>query len=115
MCIAVSFPTFDEVEVAGYYAQRSGGPFRLPLFRAMLADANVQGQMKYIQALMDHLGLWRFLDDENLRFVTFPDLELDLDLDDRLLWNRCQEEGWVLFTDNRNEDGHDSLEATPNG
>jgi hypothetical protein len=28
------------------------------------------------------------------------------------LWNYCQANGWVLFTDNRNRDDENSLEAT---
>jgi hypothetical protein len=48
----------------------------------------------------------------NLTFVTFPELGLPRDLDDRSLWHRCQQEGWVLLTDNRNQDDEDSLEAT---
>jgi hypothetical protein len=34
------------------------------------------------------------------------------DLDDRSLWNRCQQDGWVLFTDNRNQEDENSLQAT---
>ena len=41
------------------------------------------------------------LDDVNLRFVTFPELQINASLDDRSLWNRCQKDGWVLFTENR--------------
>jgi len=33
-------------------------------------------------------------------------------VDDRTLWQRCQRDGWVLFTDNRNDDGETSLQAT---
>ncbi len=33
-------------------------------------------------------------------------------MDDRPLWNYCQEHRWVLFTENRNNDGPDSLQAT---
>jgi hypothetical protein len=44
--------------------------------------------------------------------VTFGELQLPRDLDDRSLWNRCQQDGWVLFTENRNNDGPNSLQAT---
>jgi hypothetical protein len=37
---------------------------------------------------------------------------LPRDLDDRSVWNRCQQEGWVLLTENRNHDGPNSLQAT---
>jgi hypothetical protein len=33
-------------------------------------------------------------------------------MDDRELWSYCQANGWVLFTDNRNRDGENSLQAT---
>ena len=52
------------------------------------------------------------LNEMGLRLVTFRDLGLDRGLDDRSLWNFCQEQGWVLFTENRNHDGPDSLYAT---
>ena len=44
--------------------------------------------------------------------MTFPELGLDRGLDDRSLWNFCQQPGWVLFTENRNHDEADSLHAT---
>jgi len=40
------------------------------------------------------------------------DVQLQANIKDRPLWNFCQEHGWVLLTENRNEDGPDSLEAT---
>ena len=45
-------------------------------------------------------------------FATFPELGLDPAISDRSLWNYCQDEGWVLFTDDRNDDGPDSLQRT---
>ena len=48
----------------------------------------------------------------DLRVAMFPELGLSADLDDRVLWNFCQNDGWVLFTDNRNHDGPDSLDST---
>jgi hypothetical protein len=33
-------------------------------------------------------------------------------LDDRSLWNYCQDNAWLLLTENRNHDGPDSLVAT---
>jgi hypothetical protein len=47
-----------------------------------------------------------------LTLATFPELGLDRSLDDRSLWNYCQANGWVLFTDNRNHEDENSLEAT---
>ena len=46
-----------------------------------------------------------------LTLATFPDLSLDRESDDRAVWTFCQANGWVLFTDNRNNEGADSLHA----
>jgi hypothetical protein len=80
--------------------------------RGLLADANVQGHLPYLHNLLKALELWPLLVELNLQVATFPDLDLAPELDDRSLWNFCQVGGWVLFTDNRNDDGPDSLEAT---
>jgi hypothetical protein len=78
----------------------------------MLADIDVQGHLPYLRQLTEVLGLWECLAELRLDFVTFPELDLPRDLDDRSLWNRCQEMGWVLLSENRNHDGPDSLQAT---
>jgi hypothetical protein len=80
--------------------------------QGLLADVNVQGHLPYLRHLLDALGLWAVLVELNLRLVTFSDLQLQRDLDDRSLWNRCQQDGWVLFSENRNHDGPNSLHAT---
>ena len=48
----------------------------------------------------------------DVQFVVLSDIGLPLDVDDRTLWQRCQSEGWVLLTDNRNEVDPTSLQAT---
>ncbi|HWG41803.1 MAG TPA: hypothetical protein VN688_03385 [Gemmataceae bacterium] len=78
----------------------------------LLADVNIQGHLPYLHHLLEALDLWTVLAELKLTLVTFPDLNLPRDLDDRSLWNRCQQDGWVLFTENRNHDGPDSLQAT---
>jgi len=80
--------------------------------RGLLADVNVQGHLPHLRHLLEALDLWAILVELSLRFVTFPELQLPRDLDDRSLWNRCQQEGWVLFSENRNDDGPNSLQAT---
>jgi hypothetical protein len=80
--------------------------------RGLLADVNVQGHLLYLRRLLEALGLWAVLAELKLAVTTFAELNLPRDLDDRALWNRCQQDGWVLFTENRNEDGPDSLQAT---
>jgi hypothetical protein len=80
--------------------------------RGLLADVNVQGHLPYLRQLMVNLCLWPVLAELNLALVTFRDLDLPPHLDDRSLWNHCQEQGWALFTENRNHYGLDSLNAT---
>jgi hypothetical protein len=80
--------------------------------RGLLADVNVQGHVRYLRRLIETLGLWNVLAELNLDFVTFGNLGLPRDLDDRPLWNRCQQNGWVLFTENRNDEHENSLHAT---
>jgi hypothetical protein len=80
--------------------------------RGLLADANVQGHLRYLRGLLEALGLWALLAELNLEFATFPDLNVPRGIDDRSLWNFCQENGWVLFTADRKMVGPDSLEAT---
>jgi hypothetical protein len=78
----------------------------------LLADVNVQGHLPYLERLVEQLGLLEVITELGLALATFPDLGLDRGLDDRTLWNFCQANGWVLFTDNRNHEDKDSLEAT---
>ncbi len=80
--------------------------------RGLLTDINVQGHMLYLRRLLEILDLWDVLAASKIDFVTFSDLRITPDLDDRSLWNLCQREGWVLLTENRNDDGPDSLQAT---
>lgn len=80
--------------------------------QGLLSDVNVQGHLAYLRQRLDALGLWPVLAACDLTFATFADLQLPADLDDRSLWNRCQRDGWILFTENRNNDGPDSLHAT---
>jgi len=80
--------------------------------RGLLADENVQGHLPYLFRLLDYLDLWTILTDVQIGFAVFPQLGLAPGMDDRPLWKFCQQDGWVLLTDNRNNDGPDSLEAT---
>jgi hypothetical protein len=80
--------------------------------RGLLADINVQGHLPYLIRLLEFLQLWPVLAELKLEFITFPQLQLPPDLDDRAVWHRCQADGWVLFTENRNDDDPNSLQAT---
>jgi hypothetical protein len=78
----------------------------------LLADVNVQGHLPYLVRLIKEIGLLDLLTDVDITFETFPDRGLDPHLKDRALWNYCQASGLVLFTDNRNHEDEDSLNAT---
>ena len=80
--------------------------------QGLLADINVQGQLRQLRYLLDTVELGRILQSLNIRLITFPEIRLDPNLDDRRLWEYCQSEGWVLFTDNRNRKGSGSLQRT---
>jgi hypothetical protein len=80
--------------------------------RGLLADVNVQGHLSYLCRLLETLELLPILADMQLDFATFPQLEIPQNLDDRHLWNYCQQHCWVLFTANRNHEGPNSLQAT---
>jgi hypothetical protein len=80
--------------------------------QGLLADVNVQGHLSYLRRLLEDLDFCPVLAELGLQFAAFRGLGLAMDLDDRELWNCCQQQGWVLFTENRNHDGSDSLQAT---
>jgi hypothetical protein len=82
------------------------------MVRAILADANIQGQVAglvhYIERT-DWCEYWTYL---GLSLQTFADLNLHPDSPDAEIWRVCQRENLVLLTANRNEDGPDSLQTT---
>lgn len=78
----------------------------------LLADVNVQGHLPYLERLIDRLGLLEMIVGLGLSLARFPDLGLDRHVEDRELWHYCQANGWVLFTDNRNHEDENSLQAT---
>ena len=80
--------------------------------RGLLADAHADRMLRTVRGWIESLDLAEVLDDAGLRFVTFADVSIPTNTPDRPLWERCQADGWVLLTDNRNADGPDSLQAT---
>lgn len=79
---------------------------------SLLADANIQGQVAILAARMQGEAWRDFWDDLELRVVTFAEVGLHPSDSDAVVWRRCQEQGLLLLTDNRNDDGPESLEAT---
>ena len=80
--------------------------------RGLLMDANLAGHLAYLLRHLKQLDLLPVLEAEGVEWVTHRLLGIPASLDDRQLWNYCQDHGWVLFTENRNRFGEDSLEAT---
>jgi hypothetical protein len=80
--------------------------------RGLLADVNVQGHLGYVRRRLETAGLWPVFAELQLDLTTFGRVGLPENGDDRQVWTFCQEQGWVLLTENRNDDGNDSLQAT---
>jgi len=83
--------------------------------RGLLADVNVQRHaMVLLRGILERssIDLWDLLTETGLQFSTLAEAGLSNSIDDEALWTFCQEDGWVLFTDNRNSDGETSLEVT---
>lgn len=78
----------------------------------LLADNNAVG---YVEAIVREMqspkwaDFWTLL---GLALAHFPDVGLDRASSDRTIWQICQAENLLLVTDNRNQEGPDSLEAT---
>jgi hypothetical protein len=78
----------------------------------LLADANIEGQVAYLAARMQGETWREFWDHLQLRCATFDQVGLNRTDPDSVVWQRCQELGLLLITDNRNLDSADSLEDT---
>jgi hypothetical protein len=63
----------------------------------------------YRRSALTALGWVEMLD---LKLVTFADVGLSDDSSDRAVWRQARQLGMILLTDNRNNDGPDSLEQT---
>jgi hypothetical protein len=80
--------------------------------RGLVLDINVQGHGPYLLRLFDELLLTEFWEDLAIPVLTVPELGYPQEVSDRVLWGRCQRDELVLLTENRNNDGPDSLEQT---
>jgi hypothetical protein len=78
----------------------------------LLADANIQGHIDLLVKRMQaepFLGFWTFL---NISCLKFADVGLSPSDTDATIWQLCQKQKIFLLTNNRNDDGPDSLENT---
>jgi hypothetical protein len=78
----------------------------------LLADADIKGHVARLVARMQGESWREFWDYLDLRHVNFEDVGLDSADTDAVIWHKCQEQQIFLLTNNRNDDGPDSLEAT---
>jgi len=74
-----------------------------------LIDHNIEGQSK---------KLWRTIQDEGwlnwvkISFITFEEVQLPIESNDRIVWRFAQENKMIILTANRKMKGEDSLEET---
>ena len=72
-----------------------------------LIDHNLKG---HALVLFGAIGSQGWLDIVPIRFVTFAEMDLSIDSNDRVVWRLAQENQMILLTANRSMKGKDSLE-----
>ncbi|ESA37330.1 acp s-malonyltransferase [Leptolyngbya sp. Heron Island J] len=72
-----------------------------------LIDHNLKGHALVFFGAIASQG---WLDIVSIQFVTFDELDLPTDSDDRVVWRLAQQKQMVLLTANRSMKGKDSLE-----
>ena len=80
--------------------------------KGIIADVNIQGHVDLLVKFMQSEPWKQFWDDLHLQYVHFSDVGLIPASPDSQVWDKCQQEGLVLITDNRNQNDADSLEST---
>ena len=73
---------------------------------SFLIDHNLEGQAVILYGNIANQGWLTLLP---IRFVTFEELGLSVDSDDRIVWRFAQENQMILLTANRSMKGEDSL------
>lgn len=77
----------------------------------IIADANIEGYVDYLVALMKSEPWQIFWGDLGLKYVHFRDIGPAEDAADSVVWEMCQIEGLILVPDNRNRKGQYSLDV----
>lgn len=80
--------------------------------KGILADVNAIGPIEYLVKRMQAEPWTEFWQELGLVLRRFSDVGLAANSSDLDIWRRCQEEQLIFITDNRNDDGPDSLEAS---
>jgi hypothetical protein len=79
---------------------------------SLLSDVNIEGHVAVLASFMQG-EYWRdYWDYLQIRVLRFEDVGLSQDETDAEIWRYCQDQQLVLLTNNRNDDGPESLEAT---
>jgi len=79
--------------------------------KGILADVHMAGYVEALEREMQSeywLEIWQAT---GLRFVPFDEVGLTQTSTDLEIWQTCQAEQLILFTNNRNEDSSDSLNS----
>ena len=81
--------------------------------KGILADINIAGQVQDLVVAFYGSQEWaEFWTSLRLSFFVFSNVGLDRRSPDDLIWQLCQDNGLILITGNRNDDGPTSLETT---
>ncbi|MEC4895153.1 MAG: DUF5615 family PIN-like protein [Oscillatoria sp. PMC 1051.18] len=72
-----------------------------------LVDYNLDGYALVFLGILTKLGWLELL---SIQFMTFQDVGLSMDSNDRTVWDYAQENQMMILTANRNMKGDDSLE-----
>ena len=75
----------------------------------LLADVNIQGHIEVMVKRMQAEPWLEFWNHLKLSYCSFSDVGLNPTDSDVVIWHRCQELWLFLLTNNRNDDGPDSL------
>ncbi len=75
----------------------------------ILLDHNLEGDAVLLLGAIAKTGWLELI---SIQFVTFAEVGLPPNSDDRAVWRFAQERQMLLLTDNRNKEGEDSLEQT---
>ncbi len=82
------------------------------MVKAILSDVNIQGHVALLVALMSAEPWKELWEEVRIPVLRFLDVGMAADAPDSAVWQRCQAEGFVLITSNRNARGPDSLQET---
>src|ERR1043166_5571579 len=85
---------------------------RRPTVITLVADVNIQGHIDGLVRRMQGEPWTDFWISLQISCLSFADLGLDAADSDAVVWQRCQHRGAFLLTNNRNDDGPDSLATT---